>query len=55
MKVSALAAGSAASGDPPAMPPLLSSQLFSTVWQEEPSRDPQGDVDGWDRTPCRAV
>lgn len=49
MKVSALAAGSVASGDPPASPPL--SPAISTQWQREPSRGPQGVVDLWDITP----
>lgn len=53
MKVSALAAGSVASGDPPALPP--SSPAISTQWQEEPLRGPQGVVDLWDNPPWRAV
>lgn len=36
MKVSALAAGSVASGDPPAPPPL--PPAISTQWQKEPSQ-----------------
>ena len=41
MKVSALAAESVASGDPP-IPPLSSSAVLHSVWQEEPSRGPRG-------------
>lgn len=40
MKVSTLAAGSVASGDPP-IPPLSSPAILHSVWQEQPSRGPQ--------------